>query len=292
MNGPVPGIQFCDMAESSHAESGWIRLQEFVRKNRAIWWTAGAIFLVAVVIVILWKVPELQVKKYANAKPPMDAKEQFSSENAARQTLATTLGGLVFLAGAYFTWRNIKLTQESVATAQKSLMVSQEGQITDRFTKAIEQIGAVDASGKKKLEVRLGGIYALERIANQSERDHWPIIEVLSAYVRENARAGSKEENPLSKEQKPAKPAQDDQASTPVPRLAADIQAILTVLGRRDRKYEQIDQRLNLSNSDCRGADLSRADLREANLIRADLRGADLSGALKSNEVPCLAHRE
>jgi hypothetical protein len=82
------------------------------------------------------------------------AKDRFNSENEARKTLATMLGAFMVLGGAYFTWRNIKLVQE--------------GQITDRFTKAIEQLGAVDASGKKKLEVRLSGIYALERIANPS----------------------------------------------------------------------------------------------------------------------------
>ena len=60
-------------------------------------------------------------------------------------------------------------------------MVSQEGQITDRFTRAIEQLGA------EQLQVRLGGIYALERIARDSPGDHWPIMEVLTAFVRENA---------------------------------------------------------------------------------------------------------
>ena len=39
---------------------------------------------------------------------------------------------------------------------------------------------------EQEVKVRLGGIYALERIANQSERDYWPIMEVLTAYVREN----------------------------------------------------------------------------------------------------------
>ncbi len=37
------------------------------------------------------------------------------------------------------------------------------------------------------LEVRLGGIYALERIARDSPKDHWTIMEVLTAYVRENS---------------------------------------------------------------------------------------------------------
>lgn len=33
----------------------------------------------------------------------------------------------------------------------------------------------------------LSGIYALERIAQDSKKDHWPIMEILTAYVRENA---------------------------------------------------------------------------------------------------------
>ena len=64
------------------------------------------------------------------------------------------------------------------------------------------------------------------------------------------------------------------------PPLAADIQAILTVLGRRDRKYEQATQVLDLSNTDIRWARLSKADLRAVKLFLADLQGADLTGAI------------
>jgi hypothetical protein len=78
--------------------------------------------------VILWKVPQWQVGQVKDLTP----KER------------------LVLGGAYFTWRNIKLAQESQSISQKALMVSQQGQITDRFTKAIEQLRAVDASGKKK----------------------------------------------------------------------------------------------------------------------------------------------
>jgi hypothetical protein len=39
----------------------------------------------------------------------------------------------------------------------RTYRLTQQGQITDRYTKAIEQLGA------EKLEVRLGGIYALGR---------------------------------------------------------------------------------------------------------------------------------
>ena len=57
-----------------------------------------------------------------------------------------TLGAGLFAAGALlFTARNFTL--------------SREGQVTDRYTKAIEQLGS------DKLDVRIGGIYALERVA-------------------------------------------------------------------------------------------------------------------------------
>jgi hypothetical protein len=35
----------------------------------------------------------------------------------------------------------------------------------------------------------LGGIYALERISNESDKYYWIIITILTAYVRTNSRA-------------------------------------------------------------------------------------------------------
>ncbi|MGA2904090.1 MAG: pentapeptide repeat-containing protein [Candidatus Korobacteraceae bacterium] len=257
---------------------------------------------VVVLVLILWKVPQWQVGRVKR----LSSKERFDRVNEARKTLATILGGVLLLAGFFGTWQNIKVAQEAASTSQKALQVSQEGQITDRFTKAIEQLGATDANGKPKLEVRLGGIYALERIANDSERDHWPIMEVLCTYVRENAPRN--QESPAGEEQKAKKTTKENQASASPSHPRADIQAILTVLGRRSRKYETEDEHLDLHETDLRGADLqgdfsgaklfradlreadlhlayfswanlSRADLREAELFWADLSWADLSGA-------------
>ena len=77
--------------------------------------------------------------------------------------------------------RRIRALERQVQIGQEQLQVAQEGQITERFTRAIEQLGS------DKMEVRLGGIYALERIANDSDKDYWPIMETLTAYVRERA---------------------------------------------------------------------------------------------------------
>ncbi len=90
--------------------------------------------------------------------------------------------------GAYLTFRRVTATERRAEAAQKTVEVAERGQITERFTRAIDQLG----SGT--LEVRLGGIYALERIARDSKDDHWTIMEALTAFVREKARAPREQE--------------------------------------------------------------------------------------------------
>ena len=78
---------------------------------------------------------------------------------------------------------NQKNTQAQLENAQEELRLTRQGQITERFTRAIDQLGS------EKLEIRIGGIYALEWIDKESpERAyHGTVMEVLTAYVRENS---------------------------------------------------------------------------------------------------------
>ncbi|MBI4401230.1 MAG: pentapeptide repeat-containing protein [Nitrospirae bacterium] len=162
----------------------------------------------------------------------------------SRKTLALFLGSVVLLAGFYFTLDKLRITLE--------------GQLADRFTQAIDQLG------KDNLELRLGGIYALERIARGSETDHWPVMEVLTTYIRAHA---SWKEN------------RSPQDEPPPQKLTADIQAILTVLGRRERTYKNgEDLRLDLRGTDLRRANLSGAHLEGAILSEVRLEEANLAG--------------
>jgi hypothetical protein len=180
--------------------------------------------------------------------------------------VAQILAGTALLSGLYFTWR--------------TLQVNREGQITERFTRAIEQLGKVE-DGQKLFEIRVGGIYALERIAKESEEDYWPIIEILTAYVRQNSRL------PLEVDQERTQDATDEQhamameasggkSETTEPSVPdPDIHAIMTILRRRKRSYMHGEpERLHLSKTN-----LSRANLYGANLYGVDLSGANLSGA-------------
>jgi Pentapeptide repeats (9 copies) len=145
------------------------------------------------------------------------------------------LGGGVVLLGVFFTWQQLRSTRE--------------GQITDRYTKAIDQLGT-----GKDLAVKVGGVYALERIARDSPRDRRAIAEVLCAYVRTASRKTPDEEPGRSLDER-----------------APDMQAAVTILARWDREVSTDPQQ--------RWRDLHGADLRDVKLYDARLQGVYLFGA-------------
>lgn len=172
------------------------------------------------------------------------------------KTLAQWVLGTSILGTLYVAWRRAKAAEQTAMAAQRTIEVAQEGQITERYTRAIEQLG------NDNIAIRLGGIYALERIARDSDKDHWQVMEVLTAYVREN----SPSDWHLGRVR-------------PLQLIPGDIGAILVVLGRRNTERETPSHRLNLRMTDLRGAELEKADLRRADLRFADLHNVYLKDA-------------
>ncbi len=178
---------------------------------------------------------------------------------AITDTRTALLAGLIGLGAIGTFWLNSRIYKITARTFE----LTEQGHLTERYSKAIEQLGS------KGLDVRLGGIYALERIAVDSARDHPTVVEVLSAFVREHS-------NPARRGRSRA-PAPSDH-----PQPTADVQAALTVLGRLPPREGVARAQLaaaNLCRIDLNGANLCRALLREADLSGATLDGADLSGA-------------
>jgi hypothetical protein len=143
-----------------------------------------------------------------------------------------------------------------------------------------KQMGASSNEGKN-LEMRLGGIHALERISRESENDYWSIMEILSAYVREHAprdpAAGADSDKGLAEavlDKGVAKRVVLDRL--PFRHAEVDIQAILDTIGRRSRIYMQDEGqlRIRLDETDLRGATFFRANLTGVWFGKADLRGA------------------
>ena len=171
--------------------------------------------------------------------------------------------------------KNAEAANRNAEAANKNAETANQKQITERFSKAIEQLGS------DKPEVILGGIYTLERIARDSEPDQWTIMEVLTAFVRQNA--------PIIKENESQSPEDQEKFL----KLRISIQACLTVIAERkhpDLENKRLDlTKVNISGFNLvqfklkgfnfTGADLTEANLFGADLTEANLRGADLTGA-------------
>jgi hypothetical protein len=206
------------------------------------WWIA----LATLFLLVWWLVPPLLYRH--TGTPPADKLKAITD---TRTALLVGLAGL----GALLTfWLN---SREYRITA-RTLEVTEQGHITERYTRAIEQLG------NNSLDVRLGGIFALERIAVDSERDHPTVVEVLSAFIREHSRIPTKPESWL--------------ISPPT----TDVQAACTVLGRLPLRAGVHRGNLtgaHLAMANLAGAHLEGANLRGAHLIMANLWGAHLQKA-------------
>jgi hypothetical protein len=225
-------------------------------------WGVGIFLLFALLIVLafryipVWVVDEGKLGTGA---------EELKAENDVRTAALQVIAGLVLASGLALTARSVALTARSVDLSRESLEVSRESQVTERFSRSVEQLGH-----ENRREVRIGALYALERIASDSETDRLAVLEVVTAYIREHA--------------KPAGEPEGRQGGTDVrPKRAmrGDIAAAINVIRRwRWPHDEPLDMEMtelpyaNLSN-----ADLSRADLSGANLSMADLWAADLTAA-------------
>ncbi len=229
---------------------------------------------------LLWLVPQWQVNQLPvldqnrlqqlpiTDQLQLEREEAFRRaqlEGKQRNTLLLVIFGFLGGIGTYFSWQNYHRQ-------------NRRHDIHD-FRKAVELLAAKD-----KIEVRLGGIYLLEQIANDSPGQQAVVLEVLTAYIREHStkvgdtrQLGSNEVNTL--------------------RVPTDIQAALTVIARCHVQFEtsHLDfqdayliqanliqgnfQGANFQGTYLIGTNLREADLRAANLRNADLLSANLSEA-------------
>lgn len=204
-------------------------------------------------------------------------------KDAAYTTLVQALGGIIVAITAYVGYRNLKVGEETLKIGQKNLKVTEDKQVTERFSKSIEHLSS------DKIEICLGGIYALEQIAIDSpEKYHWTIVEILSAFVREKCQveesATDSSKSNLDSEEA-TQEIRSEATSLNPKKIGIDIQAALTVIGKRkveqDPPMKSIDLiKVNLMGLELHNANLSRVNLWGANLRKARLIDVDLSNTL------------
>jgi len=244
--------------------------------------------------------PPLSTSSLEKLKPeerPAVENARLTLQNGVRGILVQGIGGLLVLitasiAGA-FTWEQIKVTRD--------------GQLTDRYTKAVDQLG-----NDKSADTRIGGVYALDRIARNSPIDRHAIANVLNAFVLERARLPSvavpdaRTSSGAGRGVAGRESGQEGRLEglLPLPWRRAEVQAAVDVLGQElfegmvvlpfvdlrkavleEAKFvNSVFRSASLAGSvltaaDFRGATLEDARLEKANLQNAKLQGADLRNA-------------
>jgi uncharacterized protein YjbI with pentapeptide repeats len=169
-------------------------------------------------------------------------------------TAATILIGLGVVSISFYAEKFVLAVDKSALAAEETTQLNVKKLLSERLRGAIQQLG------NKKMETRLGAIYSLELIAKDSPLEHWTIVEILTAFIREKS--------PLREE--------EQGESKELTKLSADVQTALTIIGRRDAKNDLGNQKVDLGKTNIPGVNLREANLHGANLSIANLHGANL----------------
>jgi uncharacterized protein YjbI with pentapeptide repeats len=234
------------MAIKGFWQVGKSQTQRLIRKARK----SGLIALVVLITpFLLWLV--IEAPRWQASQVSREPEKYFEVENKARSTILQALqaiGGAFFFVTAY-----VALKQLRVAEASRQL--TEDKNLTDRFVKAAEML-----ADRERMEVRLGGIYTLERIARDSPNDHWTVMQLLIGFVEDRA----KEPDAFDF-------------------LAKDITAALTAIGKRnvenDPKFVTRTGAQHLTKLELRASYLCFATLSWLNFDRAKLELVNLSSS-------------
>ncbi|MEV0108157.1 pentapeptide repeat-containing protein [Nocardia sp. NPDC050799] len=190
-------------------------------------------------------------------------------------TVATIGASTAAVAALWFSGQSLRATNEQHA-------LSQQTAVTDRFRLAAEQLAA------DRINVRLSGIYLLERLAKDAPADHPTVFELLISFLHTHAEATACTST-AGIDRTVFKDLAEPPDSVPV-----DVQAALTVIARRDPGHDEFLERPNLRDlclpavtfalpgdrsAPLHHADFTRAHLRDATFEFADLTGADFGYA-------------
>jgi hypothetical protein len=181
-----------------------------------------AVALVCAVWFLWWRLPKRQMR-WVTAS---DSKERADIEDNFRKTIGQAIAAAVALIGAgaglfqflqqqkattHQSLKQLAVTREQIAAQQNATEASRKSaedlRISNQIAKGFEQLSGVN------IEMRLGGIYGLEGVMNNSPEYHQAVLEALCAFVREGTIGKIVNERPTT-----------------------DIQAALTVIGRRNAR--------------------------------------------------------
>ena len=209
-----------------------------LRNRDAVWWIAGIVGVIFVSLCLTWL--------------------HWEDLRRGGESLSTTLRNVGILSGGCIAiiltvWRSL-VGERQARTAHQQADTAKLNVLDERYERATGSLS------NHILWVRLGGIYALQRLAEEyPEQYHIQVMQLLSAFVK----------NPI-----------EDAEITPAPTGPPrdDVQNAMTAIGRRDERRIQLE-RNRVFQIDLRRADLTHIYLKDANLSNVRFDEANMSGA-------------
>lgn len=182
----------------------------------------------------------------------IEKKERAQAGVTLLQTIATSVGGIAVFWNIVLARRQMAIAHRQTELAQDQMEIIRSQIINEWFSTAIEQLGS------SQLAVRVGAIYALARLAKDSPRDCWTIMEMLVFFLREQCpcpegSTGRRHQSHVPK----------------------DVQAAVLVLGQRDADQDPEKSHLHLIHNDLRGVSFVEGDFRNAYFYESNLSGAN-----------------
>jgi len=186
------------------------------------------------------------------------------------------VGVVVIAVGLVFTGISVRYTARSVQQAD-------DGQIKSELSQAVAGLGS------DSLEVRIGSLYMLSRLALRSPADTGTIQEVLTAYVHRHAPATVPQPTtfkpPGDRLLHDGRPCEDE------PGPPSDVSIALQILGNPAESFRRVDLRevdlrgIALENASFEsakidGSDLTCARMSNVSMVQADVARVNFSGAV------------
>lgn len=176
------------------------------------------------------------------------------------KTAAQALGGMALLVGLYFTYRTVQASRATLSLAVDKQDLDRMGQVAERFTKSLEQLGSTSEG------VRTGALYALERLARDHDDYYHQVIEVICAFIR---RRSLDEDSTIV----------DSQRVPATKKATIDLETAMLILQRRRKRLGDGEQQ----GLDLRGANACGLKLEGGDFQHADFSGANLQGLVSSD---------
>ncbi len=195
-------------------------------------------------------------------------------------------------------WEGV-LYDISIWPSERTVIQWQGEEISPQDNEEIDSIGdwQVFTETEPNIEVRIGAILSLERIAQDSTlhdkgRDHVRVMEILCAYVRENSPTVKAPDFPFPQGCK--EDTIEEKRKSTVSWLSneltprADVQLALSVIGRRTPQQVSVERdhlsqdgtgyRIDLSRTNLRYANLEYLNFEKASFFRSQMQAAFCKG--------------